>query len=334
MKLLKLRLLSLAALLCALYVACVYGPVPGLAVLFFQATAIAQLSRGNSQVLGVNTFDASLVVDVARMSGITVLQSKLAALRAFSRDFSADILAPKKTVQVAKVTSTSAVQTNPTNFETGDTDMDNIAVTVAELSKSFHITNDQMQKGFRLQQLFDINLRTLANGIIDAATAPLTAANYGAALVNADAEDFGTDDLKVLFAAAKNYEVKNLVLDGSYLAQFLPTDKFQFMLGEQGAYGFDGMYMNNRWDGAETSVQGFVCDPSALAVASGLPQLDPSISKLMLVDEVIQIPDLGISIKFNVWGATAGRVVWGSFGVMFGAAAGDTTAAELIKLVP
>jgi hypothetical protein len=278
-----------------------------------------------------NTFSASLVTDVARNTVMTILQAKLAMLNVFSKDFSTDELAPKKVVQVPKATAGATGQTNPSNYESGDSTLTNIAVTPNELSVSFHVTSAQLQQGYKLEQLFEINLRVLANMILDAAVTPVTTTNFATPLL-VTAANFGTDDLTTLFGYAKEFNSKNLVLDGGHLANFIPTDKFQFVLGEQGAYGFDRIEMNNRWTAAGANVRGFVCDPQALAVASGLPIVADAVAALMLVDEVLTIPDLGISIRFHMWGSVASRAVWGSFGVMFGAAAGDTTAARLITI--
>ena len=278
-----------------------------------------------------NNFSAALVTDVARETGIMVLQARLAALKAFSKDFSADELAPLKRVQVPLVTAGATALIDPTNFESGDSVMTNIPVAVHEISVPFNISNTQYNQGFRLKSLYQINLAVLANAIIDAAMTPITVANYGAPTVAAvPASNFGTEDLTLLFSAAKNFNTKNLVLDGSYLAQFIPTDKFKFALGESGAFGFDMITENNRWNGAGPNVQGFVADPQALALASGLPIMDPEGAKEMIIDEVIDLPELGMSIKFNVWFSRQTRTLWGSYGVMFGASQGDTTALKLI----
>lgn len=277
-----------------------------------------------------NTFDSALVTDVARKMGITVLQNKLAMLNLFSKDFSADPIAPKKTVQVPKVTGGATAQTNPTNYESGDSTVDNIAVAPDELSVSFHITSAQLQQGFRLEQLLAINLQVLANKCLDTVAAIMTTSNFGSAVFTGAAADFGVDDLKTIYAAAKNYNTKNLVLDGSYLANFIPTDKLSFALGEQGAYGFDRIAMNNRWSAAGANVVGGVFDSQAIGIASGVPIIDDAIANQMLLMTDIALPDLGMTVRFCVWGALASRAVWGSYGVMLGAALGDDTAGEVL----
>src|SRR6185436_12182669 len=108
-----------------------------------------------------------------------------------------------------------------------------------------------------------------------------------------------------LWGQAKNFNQRNLVLDGSYLAQFIPTDKFKFLLGDAGAYGFDMIGMNNRWSGGsmEANLQGFVADPQAIGVAAGMALVDPTVERLMTNREIITIPDLGISVQYCQWPA-------------------------------
>ena len=50
----------------------------------------------------------------------------------------------------------------------------------------------------------------------------------------------------------------------------------------------------------------------------------------MLSQSVIELPELGLSVQFNMWGSLASRTTWASFDVCFGAAKADTSA--LIRL--
>lgn len=285
-----------------------------------------------------NTFDSALVTDSLRDVAITVLQSRLAPLNAFSQDFSADPLKPRATVQVPIATAGGTTQTNASNFESGDSTLDNVAVSVSQYSNSFHLTNDQINGGHRLEKIAKINLHQLANKIIDVALAPVTAANFGAATIDVDtAGDVTAASLKTLWAAIKDGDSRNLIVDGSIYAQFLPAnlDAFQLAAGGKnvGMYGFDFFSYNNRWDGAEATVKGFACSPQAIAVASGLPANNIAGSDMMAVEN-IEIPDLGLTVQMNMWVSRATRAVWASYDVMFGAAKGDPNALKLIKLTP
>jgi len=285
-----------------------------------------------------NTFDAALVTDVLRDMAITTLQSRLAPLNAFTQDFSADEIAPRKTVQVPIATAGSTTQTNATNFESGDSTLDNVAVSVSQYSNSFTLTNAEINQGHRIQNIAKINLHKLANKIMDVALTPVTTTNFGAAVVDVDTAALVTSaELKTLWAALKDGDQRNLIVDGSIYANFLPSNLEAFNLASNGRntgiYGFDFFGYNNRWDGAGATIKGFACSPQAIAIASGVPANTPASSD-MISQESVVIPDLGLSVQLNMWVSRASRDLWCSYDVMFGAAAGDTTALKIIKLTP
>lgn len=285
-----------------------------------------------------NTFDSALVVDVLRDTAITVLQSRLAPLNAFSQDFSADTIAPRRTVQVPIATAGGTTQTNASNFESGDSTLDNVAVQVNQYTNSFALTNTEINQGFRIENIAKINLHQLANKIIDVAFAPITTTNFGAAVVDVNtAADFGVAQLRSLWGALKDGDVRNVILDGDIYAQFLPSnlEAFQIASGGKnvGMYGFDLFTFNNRWSGAGATIKGFACSPQAIAVASGLPVSSP-IDSDMISQENIVIPDLGLTVQMNMWSSRSARALWASYDVMFGAAKGDGTALKLAILTP
>jgi len=285
-----------------------------------------------------NTFDSALVVDVLRDQAITTLQSRLAPLNSFSQDFSADQLAPRKTVQVPIATAGSTTLTNPADFESGDSTLGNVEVAVNQYSQPFHLTNDQINSGHRIENIAKINARALANKVIDVALAPVTTANFGSAVVDVDAaSDVGASELKTLWAALKDGDTRNVVLDGAIYAQFLPSNLDGFTLDTNGRtsgiHGFDGFYYNNRWSGAGATINGFACTPQAIAVASGVPTASPADAD-MVEQENIAIDDLGLTVQANMWISRSSRALWCSYDVMFGAAEGDTSALKLLVLTP
>jgi hypothetical protein len=285
-----------------------------------------------------NTFDSALVTDVLRDSVITVLQSRLAPLSAFTKDFSAESVKPRATIQVPIATAGSTTQTNASDFESGNSTLDNVAVTVNQYSNSFAISNDELNQGFRLENIAKINLHQLANKLIDVALTPVTTTNFGSAVVDKDAAtDVGVADLRTLWAALKDGDVRNVILDGSIYAQFLPSnlDAFQVASGGKnvGMYGFDLFTYNNRWAGAGTNVRGFACSPQAIAVASGVP-VQSAVADDMVAQESVLIPDLGLSVQMNMWVSRQTRSLWASYDVMFGAAKADGSALKLLVLTP
>lgn len=275
-----------------------------------------------------NTVSSTLKPDALIDQLIVVATNRLAPLAAFSRLFTVDTMRPAVAIQVKKATSGSTGLSNPTNWEQGDSVLDPISVTPAHKVKPFQISQSDANYGFTLDDLAAVNANEFASQLSDVYTAILTTANYGTAINIGAAAAFDADGLKPILAASKNYRAKNLILDFGHLAYLLPTDKFQFALGESGAYGFDLIAQQNRWTSAATNAVGFVCAPDALAVAAGMPIM-PSSRQFDSVGS-IQIADIGLTVMYTSWYNTASRIQWASYEVMFGAGAGDTTQGEVL----
>lgn len=274
-----------------------------------------------------NTFDADLVVDVISSQTQTVLGNRLAPIGSFASDFSDEEIRQEKNIRVPFATTASAVQTNPTNFETGDTTLSEIVVDLNHYSKSFHITSQQLNQGFRLEQLVQINAQAFADKLIDVAFTPLTVTNFGTARAITVAQASIADaDLQTAFALIAKSETKNLILDGTAYSKFLPTNMES--LGTLGR-GYNAWYLNTRWNGAGTNVYGFAGGPNALGYASRLPQHGAASD--MISQTSIVIPSVGLPVQINVWFSRASRTLWGSMDTMFGVGLGDVTAGALFK---
>jgi len=275
-----------------------------------------------------NTVSATIKPDALIDQLVVVANNRLAPLAAFSRLFTVDAMRPGASLQVPKATAGSTGQSNPTSWESGDSTLAPISVTLAHKTQSFQISQTDSNFGFGLDHLALVNANAFANLLSDVYTAIMIAGNYGTALLIGAAAAFDSDGLKPVLAAAKNYTNKNLILDGGHLAYLLPTDKFQFALGEAGAYGFDLIAAQNRWTSATTNAVGFVCSPDALAIGAGAPA-NVSNSQFETYG-TFQIAELGLTVLYTIWYNTATRIRWASYEVMFGAAAGDTTQAEVL----
>jgi hypothetical protein len=277
-----------------------------------------------------NTYDSGLVQEILHDTAITTLGTVCANVDKFSHQVEIDPLKPLSTVNVPLVTAGSAVITNGANFEVGDSTVGNVQVTMAHKSVPFHATAAEMNAGHRVKNLLTKNLQVLGNAIQDIIFAPLTTTNFGTAGFDDTAANFTSADLPTIWTAAKEYTERNLWLDGAYYAKLLPTNAESFRPGETGAYGFDSINVNNRWDGAGAKVIGVVADRSAVAVASGEAYMPENVRNDLSGMESITLPN-GIVISLCSWVSRATRAEWCSVDVMIGAAAGDTTAAEVIE---
>jgi ATP-dependent protease ClpP protease subunit len=287
-----------------------------------------------------NTFASGLVVDYLADAVITVAANRLALVSAFSRNVGLDNLRPRATVQVKKYTTGTAAQTNPTSWETNnDSTLAATSVTVNQISKNFTVTQQELNQGFSLADLAAGSADLFAYGISDVLTALMVSGNYGAATAIGTAANFDSSDLPAILALAKNYRSKNLILDGGHLARIqfsglstasagtvaMPDSRYGPL--NNGRFGFDVIAENNRWTSAETNAVGFVCGPDSIAIAAGLPVG-------MIAGEFIEqrtvTTNNGLSCLLSVWYSRASRSHMASYDIMFGAAAADTTQAEVL----
>jgi hypothetical protein len=287
-----------------------------------------------------NTFASGLVVDYLADAVITVAATRLALVSAFSRNVGLDNLRPRATVQVKKYTTGTAAQTNPTSWETNnDSTLAATSVTVNQISKNFTVTQQELNQGFMLSDLAAGSADLFAYGISDVLTALMVTGNYGTVTGIGSAANFDSSDLPAILALAKNYRSKNLILDGGHLArvQFsglstasagtvaMPDSRYGPL--NNGRFGFDVIAENNRWTSAETNTVGFVCGPDSIAIAAGLPVG-------MIAGEFIEqrtvTTNNGLSCLLSVWYSRASRSHMASYDIMFGAAAADTTQAEIL----
>lgn len=299
-----------------------------------------------------NSYSSALVVDTATQAAVTVLQSRLASLKAFNSDFSSDVVAGagRRKLQVGVVGNAAAANKNPSSFEAQGDTVTAAAVTMDHYSATFGLSSDQLNQGFKLEKVMTANLRALANAIIDAALTPLSTANYGSAVYStaistATGGQIGntliSTGIPALLAAIKDGSQKNLILDGSYTAYLSQTTAYSVKWNDEGAFGFDGVYVNNRWNGVTSgsdanlngttkTIKGFAASPEALAMASAIPYIDPAVAGLLQQSEVIEIADLGLAVQMNIWGSLSSRSLYGSFDVIFGAAKADGSALKFI----
>jgi ATP-dependent protease ClpP protease subunit len=281
-----------------------------------------------------NTFASGLVVDYLADAVITVAATRLALVSAFSRNVGLDNLRPRASVQVKKYTTGTAAQTNPTSWETNnDSTLAATAVTVNQISKNFTVSQQELNQGFMLSDLAAGSADLFAYGISDVLTALMVSGNYGTAVTIGTAANFDTSDLPAILALAKNYRSKNLILDGGHIARLqfsaasntFPDSRLELLAN--GRFGFDVVAENNRWTSAEANTAGFVCGPDAIAIASGLPV--GMIAGEFLEQRAVTTAN-GLSCLLSVWYSRASRAHMASYDIMFGAAAADTTQAEVL----
>ena len=75
----------------------------------------------NPEVMNANTIDAGLTNSLLSADAITTMRTYVAPISAFTRKIELSPMSKRQVVNVPLVSSVGSMQTNPTNFETGDT---------------------------------------------------------------------------------------------------------------------------------------------------------------------------------------------------------------------
>jgi ATP-dependent Clp endopeptidase proteolytic subunit ClpP len=283
-----------------------------------------------------NTFAAGLVVDYLADAVITVATAKLAMISGFTRNVGLDNLRPRATVQVKKFTAGDATVDNATNFEDSAANNSTLAatsVTVNQITKTFTVTQQELNQGFAISDLAMGSAEIFALGISKKVTAQMTAALFGAGTVIGTAANFDSSDLPAILALAKNYRQKLLLLDGGHLARIsfaaaantFPDARYGPL--NNGFFGFNNILEQNDYTGAIANTVGFVCGQDAIAVASGLPV--GMIAGEFVEQRTVELSN-GLSVLLTVWYSRSTRAHMASYDIMFGAAAADTTQAEVL----
>ena len=289
-----------------------------------------------------NTFTAGLVVDYLADSVITVATAKLAMIANFTRNVGLDNLRPRATVQVKRFTLGDDAQDNLTDFENNSNNESTLAatsVTVNQITKTFTVTQQELNQGFQLADLAQGSAEIFALAISKKVTAQMTAALFGAGTVIGTAANFDTSDIPAILALAKNYRQKLLLLDGSHMARLMFSGQLTAAAGtnpfpdsrygplNNGYFGFANILEQNDWTGAIANTAGFVCGQDAIAVASGLPV--GMIAGEFVEQRTVELSN-GLSVLLSVWYSRASRAHMASYDIMFGAAAADLNQAEVL----
>lgn len=283
-----------------------------------------------------NTLPAATLADIILSSEMLVLQNKHIPYDKFSTNFSSQAveMSPNGTgarsaIVVDLVQSGSTTQKNPTNYESGDSTVGSVTVNMDEYSTAFHITPDELNNGRKLEKLLAVNLHATVDAMDADASALLTTANYGAAVLDKDPTTVTTADIKTLIAATGKYRQRNLITDVSFWAQFAVTTDKNSLGVMDGAYGLDSMSYFTDWSNAGTNVNGFIADPQAMAIATRLPQSSPEVREIVDIAP-IELPN-GMTAQIARWVSVASRVTWNSIDIVAGFAVGDASAGGIIE---
>jgi ATP-dependent protease ClpP protease subunit len=297
--------------------------------------------------VNANTYSSSLVTQFLLDGAVTKLQNRWAPLRVFTRDYSTDRYKPRATGQLKFVTAGGSSQTNASNFESGDSTVTNVAISVSQYTQAFHVSNDELNSGLRMENLVDVNVAAMADTILFNAFSPLNTTDFntpsGLAVIIRPPASFAWSDMSTAWGEVKKSPIKYAVLDGEYLARLVNQPSFYQRTGDGStgedagwkSFGWDGIYLNTNWTGThagagDQNIRGLICNPQALGAIAGLPLTPPTIPGNTLMESSITVPEVDITIATYQWFSLATRTFWMSYDLMFGSAKLDVTAGVLI----
>jgi hypothetical protein len=286
------------------------------------------------QAANTDSASGALTTTILSTGVMTTLQSTLAGLSCFLMNFAAGRI-KRNVIEVPHVTAGGTSQSNPTNFE--DTTnfvstVTNIALTPAHIVAGAHLTNAEIQNGWQMSWFAKMKAAEMGIKIKALVNAIITTGNFTADALVSAAAAFGASDLKTLWGQLKKAPIKNIALDGSYYANFLPDDLQDFDVTKVGMPGWGVFAQDDYWTGATASTVGFACNPQAIGGAIGLPELAPNAPGAgNLSEEIITLESNGMQVANFMWFNPAGRVMWWTLECMAGFAKGDGTAGVLIK---
>lgn len=276
-----------------------------------------------------NTLDVPAVTHKLQDTAIIALPALLAPLTGFTTDFSTEIYPnSRRIIGIPKLTAGTSVQTDATDFESGDTTTTEIQLATHHYSASFHITNAELLQGYRLQTKAKYHLNGLAQKVMSVVTTLMTTtSSFGTSDVGASGT-FTGGDLAATTALVPSFDL-TAILSAAYWAKVLPADRNGWQIVTEGGYGFNRIYKQTVFTGADANIVGFVADSRAIAIAAGVPETTTGID---LIDtRVIQLEALGgLPIQTNLWANTKSRALWASYDIVFGAAVMDATAGYLL----
>ena len=282
-----------------------------------------------------NTLPAATLADVILNASVLALQNRHFPFDRMTTDFSGQAVAvspngtgPRSDIKVDLNKTGSTVQKNPTNYESGDNTVEAISVAMDEYSAPFHLTADERNNGRQLERRMMINMHALLDKLDEVATSLVTTGNYGSPILDKDPSTVGIADIRTIVQNTGKFPERHIVSDATFWSQFaVANDRDTLIAGN--IRGIDSLDYITDWSNAGTNVNGFVAAPTAMAIATRLPEND---SEVRDVIDIAQVPlPNGMTAQVARWVNTSSRATWNSLDIVFGAGVGDSAAGKVIE---
>jgi len=277
---------------------------------------------------GANTIATALAPDVLTDTLITVLGTRLGAFSAFITEVDLSVRKRSKhQVKFATVAPTTLV--NPTSFTGGDSTLTNVEVSADQYVQPFHMSNADLQNGFRLADILQVNVQALAEKLASVMSAQCTTANFGTPLIIGAASNFDVNDLPAILADAKvkQWLTRYLALDYSYIARLVPLNTQALNWAETGAFDFTRIFTHNLWSGGALNLVGLAFTRQAFVQLFGMPHVDSDAP----YDDITNVSlENGFTVSFRSWYDPATRIRHANLDAIYGIAKADANAGLLL----
>lgn len=233
---------------------------------------------------------------------------------------------------IYKITTTGGtIQLNPTNWQSGDGNINAGTATMTQYSASVHVTNTEQNSGLRVTDFLPKLFTNLATGLTGALFSQITAANFPATPVVTAAPAFTTGDSATAFAAIPNAQEKFLILNSAQFGYLNGSAGSKGFQSGEAALGWNGIYQNSiGWTSAGAKTAGFAGGREALVIIAGQPALPHQLPGNILARKLIELPN-GFVIELNTWMSTSDRTYWMSGDVVAGFGVGDSSVGVVIQ---
>lgn len=270
-----------------------------------------------------NITNAGLVPVQISANSITPSEPKGAPVAKFGTRVRPIGPATTGTVEAVKIGAISALATDPTTFQSGDTTFAKVTLTVSHLAKRGTVAAPEGNLGLSVvNHAQEALARGLATDILGRHLLAITSGAFGAADVTSQPDAFDIADLSAV-AAANNGEPRVALVATAAMPTIAPDLK----LGSDNVWRYPaidaGIYETTLTGDADVAI---VAGPEALAylverpeVFSTYPPAEVQISEILL--PVIQIPAWVCK-----WYDRSARAWWVSVECLHGVAAADATA--------
>jgi len=222
--------------------------------------------------------------------------------------------------QVPIALSNTAAASNPTNFQAGDTALDNIAVTVAHICKPAYLSRAEQGHSLANEHVTASLIRLVEQDILALVTTAMTAANFGATDSSVTTVNFDEVELQVLIGACGS-KPRTLLIPNAARAGIVDTLK----LGTNG-WQYPGVETIREVSAAMGDAHTVLAGPEAFTFIAEKPDSFNHFPPGELQVKEIILPVLNIPAYCVVWIDRATRSAWQSVELFFGVAPANVAA--------